>query len=73
MTVAASLSFTQAAHSLMISQSTLARRIASLEGMLNRELLVRAPRGVGLTPDGDALLPTAHRILQAVRDAQENP
>jgi DNA-binding transcriptional LysR family regulator len=57
----------------MISQSTLARRIASLEGMLNRELLVRAPRGVGLTPDGDALLPTAHRILQAVRDAQENP
>lgn len=55
--------FTRAAEALHLTQPSLSRQIAALEGELGAALLHRARGHISLTPAGDALLPRAQRIL----------
>ncbi|MFZ5610219.1 MAG: LysR family transcriptional regulator [Pseudomonadota bacterium] len=52
-------SLSAAARQLKISQPTLGRRITALEEILGAELFVRGPRGLDLTPTGEAILERA--------------
>ena len=65
------LSFTRAAESLYISQSTLSQQIADLEQELGTKLLDRNRRRVALTGSGRALLVESHRILAQVAGLSE--
>lgn len=65
-TLAETLSFTQAAESLFVSQSTLSQQIAALEQELGIKLFERTKRSVVLSDAGRAMLPAARRILQEV-------
>jgi DNA-binding transcriptional LysR family regulator len=62
-------SFTAAAHRVHRTQSAVSMQIKRLEEQLGAELFVRQSRSVGLTHDGERLLPHARRILQAHREA----
>ncbi|MFE4452315.1 LysR family transcriptional regulator [Streptomyces sp. NPDC056796] len=64
-TVADELHFTRAAARLYVAQQALSRDIRRLERELGTELFVRTTRQVSLTPDGERLLPHAHRVLDA--------
>ena len=64
LSVAKTGSLSRAAEQLKISQPTLSRRIAALEGQLNTRLFVRTPRGLLLTDDGEAALEGARRVEQ---------
>ncbi|KFX68955.1 LysR family transcriptional regulator [Pseudomonas taeanensis MS-3] len=61
--VAQSLSFVQACERLHLSQPALSLAIKNLETSLGGPLLVRTTRSVGLTPEGELLLPIARRLL----------
>lgn len=61
--VAQSLSFAQACERLHLSQPALSLAIKNLEESLGGQLLVRTTRRVGLTPEGELLLPIARRLL----------
>jgi DNA-binding transcriptional LysR family regulator len=50
-----------------VDQSTVLRRIGQLETALGRRLVTRSPSGYRLTPMGDALLPHAEQVEQAIR------
>jgi DNA-binding transcriptional LysR family regulator len=67
--VARHRSFTLAARELFMAQSTVSRQVSSLERELGRPLFVRNLRSVDLTPEGDAFLPEAEKILASVTDA----
>lgn len=54
--VAKSLSFSDAADSLFISQSAVSQSIKSLEKRLNRQLFIRSTKKVSLTKEGELLL-----------------
>lgn len=76
--LAETLSFTRAARSLYISQSTLSQQIADLERELDARLVDRTRRKVELTDAGRALLAEARDIIaqadhlsDAVREAAE--
>ncbi len=58
------LSFRKAAESCYVSQPALSAQIAQMEGTLGVKLFERNSRGVRLTAAGDALLPTAHEVLE---------
>ena len=62
----------RAARQLRVDQTTVARRLATLEETLSTRLADRTPRGVHLTDAGHALLARAERIeaqvLAALRD-----
>ena len=60
--------FTRAAERLHRTQSTISLQMKRLEDQVGQQLLVRRPRGVGLTPDGEILLAYARQIL-TVNDA----
>jgi DNA-binding transcriptional LysR family regulator len=60
---------TRAAHKLHIAQPALSQAIAQLEMELGVGLLERHPRGVALTPAGEAFLPKARAALAAETDA----
>lgn len=62
-TVAREGSFSAAAKSLYISQSTLSQQIKQLEGELGAELLLRNTRKVSLSDYGAAFLPRARQLL----------
>ncbi|MBR4264752.1 MAG: LysR family transcriptional regulator [Bacteroidales bacterium] len=77
-TVAAYKNFSNAAHELNITQSTLSQQIKQLEQELNVELLNRDSRHVRLTDTGLAFLPQARKtIVEAdscidkIRDVQK--
>mgnify|MGYP003900184503 FL=1 len=59
-------SLNKAAEMLHLSQPAITRQIKSLEAQLGAVLLNRTPRGVELTPAGQAVLPHARAALSAV-------
>ncbi|MFH8366874.1 LysR family transcriptional regulator [Streptomyces sp. NPDC018031] len=65
LTVAQTLSFTQAAHRLGLRQSTVSQHIRKLEAATGRPLFSRDTHGVDLTEDGEAMLGFARTILEA--------
>lgn len=65
LTVAQTLSFTQAAGRLGVRQSTVSQHVRRLEEATGRPLFVRDTHSVELTEDGEALLGFARTILEA--------
>jgi len=63
-TTADTLSFSEAARKLFISQSTLSQQIRQLEDELGTELLARNSHKVALTEAGDRLLPLARKTIE---------
>ncbi|MEQ5836544.1 LysR substrate-binding domain-containing protein [Marinobacter sp. NFXS9] len=61
--VAQALSFAQACERLHLSQSALSLSIKALEESLGGALFSRTTRNVRLTPEGEALLPLARRLM----------
>lgn len=61
--VARDLSFAQASERLHLSQSALSLTIKALEEQLGGRLFTRTTRSVTLTPEGEALLPLARRLM----------
>ncbi|MEV4393939.1 LysR substrate-binding domain-containing protein [Nonomuraea sp. NPDC049607] len=66
--VAEHLHFREAATALRMSQPTLSGNIASLEEILDTQLLERTTRKVLLTPAGERVAEHAWRVLAAVED-----
>jgi DNA-binding transcriptional LysR family regulator len=62
--VADAASFTRAAETLFVSQPALSKQVRALETRLGVRLIDRAPSGIALTPEGEALLPHARRMLE---------
>ncbi len=58
-----------AAHVLNISQPAASRMIAEMENILGVELCQRLPRGIALTPAGQALARRARTVLLEMREA----
>ncbi|MFH8568528.1 LysR family transcriptional regulator [Streptomyces sp. NPDC017993] len=65
LTVAQTLSFTQAAHRLGLRQSTVSQHVRKLEEAAGRRLFARDTHAVELTEDGEAMLGFARTILEA--------
>ncbi len=65
-TVAEEAHVGRAARRLHVSQPPLTRRIQQLEDELGVVLFERTPRGMRLSPAGEALLPEARAILARV-------
>lgn len=63
--VAESLSFTQAAERLRLSQPTVSQHVRRLEDSIGRQLFERDTRAVTLTEDGEAMAGFARSILAA--------
>jgi len=63
--VAQTLSFTQAARQLGLSQPTVSQHVRRLEEQAGRQLLVRDTRAVALTDNGEAMAGFARTILAA--------
>ena len=57
-------SLSAAARDLRVSQPTLGRRITALEEQLGAELFIRGPRGLDLTPTGEAILERAKAMRE---------
>ncbi|WP_344915759.1 LysR family transcriptional regulator [Streptosporangium oxazolinicum] len=70
-TVARTGSFTAAAARLNYTQSAVSRRIAALEHRAGGPLFERLPRGVRLTPAGEALHHHAQVVLNRLTRAEE--
>lgn len=68
--LAETLHFGRAARRLNISQPALSTQIAQLEAFFGQTLVDRRPSGVALTPEGDAVLRRARRILIECRDLE---
>ena len=66
--VAETGSLSGAARQLNQSQPTLGRQIKRLEEETGLELFLRRPRGFDLTPHGQALLPAARRMAEAMAE-----
>lgn len=62
---------TRAAQRQHLAVSAISKRIAELESRARTPLLVRYPRGVGLTPAGQSLLYHARQMLQLLRRMDE--
>ncbi len=69
--VAEHLNFSEAANRLFITQSTVSRRIASLENELGVRLFERKANGVSLTEAGSACLPDIREIVRRLEAMQE--
>lgn len=63
-------SMTQAAETLYLAQPALSQQVATLEGELNQQLLVRSKRGVTPTEAGKMLYIHAKSILQQCEQAK---
>lgn len=62
--------FTAAATSLHVAQPSLSHAIKLLERELGAELFYRLPRGVRLTPAGDAFVDSARRVVRDLETAR---
>lgn len=69
--VAQSMSFTHAASQLHLSQPALSLSIKGLEDNLGGKLLIRTTRHISLTPEGEALVPIAQRLLAQWANAED--
>lgn len=69
-TVAEEGQITRAAEKLYIAQPALSQAISQLESELGLQLLERHPRGVRLTPSGEAFLEKARAVVETERDVQ---
>lgn len=68
--------FARAAQQCGVSQPTLSAGIVALEELLGRRLVVRDRRFIGLTPEGQRVLPIAQQLVAtfgAMRHAAEDP
>src|SRR4051795_6239760 len=63
-------SFSAAAEALSYSQPAVSQQIARLEAQAGVKLLERQPKGIKLTPAGEALVRHTERILAQLADAQ---
>ncbi|VFS24682.1 Cat operon transcriptional regulator [Yokenella regensburgei] len=63
-------SLTQAAEVLHIAQPALSQQVATLEGEMNQQLLIRTKRGVTPTDAGKILYTHARTILRQCEQAQ---
>jgi DNA-binding transcriptional LysR family regulator len=70
-TVAECGNLTRAAEREHLAVSAISKRIAELESQVRTPLLQRYPRGVGLTPAGQALLHHARNVLRALDGIEE--
>jgi len=67
--VATSGGYSQAAREMAVSQSTLSGQVRQLEAISGVTLFERGPRGVSLTPDGEALYKVTSRLFLALSEA----
>src|SRR3954462_10847647 len=63
-------SFSAAAEALSYSQPAVSQQIARLEAQTGVKLLDRQPKGIKLTPAGEALVRHTERILAQLAEAQ---
>ncbi|HYG43975.1 MAG TPA: LysR family transcriptional regulator [Bordetella sp.] len=70
--VAAESSFTQAANSLHVTQSTLTSSVKALEDEIGMQMFDRSTRAVVLTRQGSMFLPAAQRVLRDLEDALDD-
>jgi DNA-binding transcriptional LysR family regulator len=63
-------SFSAAAEALSYSQPAVSQQIARLEAQVGVKLLERGPKGIKLTPAGEALVRHTERILAQLAEAQ---
>ena len=71
LTVAKTLSISQAARELFVSQPAVSQSIAQLETRLSCKLFIRTPRGVILTHEGDILYGYIDQAVGLVSAAEE--
>ncbi|MDI5979891.1 LysR family transcriptional regulator [Amycolatopsis magusensis] len=71
LTLAEELHFGRTAARLFMSQPALSRQLGALERRLGVELIARTSRSTALTPAGQALLPHARTVVQAMRQLQQ--
>ncbi|WP_252904237.1 LysR family transcriptional regulator [Secundilactobacillus silagei] len=62
---------THAAEKLYISQSSLSKRIATIEKELGVQLLVRTRTGILFTPSGEEVLKTAETVTEQLQRMRE--
>ena len=67
--VAQTLSFTQAAERLQLSQPTVSQQVRRLEESVGRQLFERDTRAVLLADDGEAMIGFARTVLAANEQA----
>lgn len=65
------LSFTRAAIELNVTQPAVSHQVKTLESRLGIELFKRLPRGLMITPEGEALLPVLCESFDRVADVME--
>ncbi len=63
-------SFSRAAERIYLTQPAISKRIANLEHDLGTRLFDRIGRQIALTPAGQSLLASGHRILSEIEDAR---
>jgi LysR family glycine cleavage system transcriptional activator len=69
--VADSGSFTQAAHTLCLTQSAVSRKIQQLESHFGMSMFVRNSRSLRLTPEGEQVLASARHILEQLKTLED--
>lgn len=70
--VATTLSFSEAASQLYISQSAVSQSIKTLEKKLNQTLFIRSTKRVQLTPEGEILLRHVEPAINLIKRGESN-
>ena len=70
--VATTLSFSEAASQLYISQSAVSQSIKTLEKKLNQTLFIRSTKRVQLTPEGEILLRHVEPAINLIKRGENN-
>jgi DNA-binding transcriptional LysR family regulator len=70
--IARQSSFTRAAEEIFVTQAGLSLMLKDLEAQVGARLFDRTTRSVRLTPAGEALLPTARRMMADWENATSN-
>lgn len=64
-------SFVKASEELHLAQPSVSSRIQSLENELGYSLFIRNRKSVELSPEGQAFLPYAHKMIKTADDAKK--